>query len=178
MPRPILRPLLAAAALLLGAAAAAQPVPTSAFSDAPDARGTSYFVFAEPGAPTFQIIVLGAGMRNGIYRFQEGTTFVQALALAGGTAHSDSTEQRIVTATVRLLRGQGAGSQVVYEATPEQLLRDRARLPSLQDGDIIETEVATEVILPKDRFTFRDGLDIVARVASLVSVILLLRTRL
>lgn len=178
MPRSF-RLLLAAAALILGATApSAQPTPDSAFISGPEARGTAYFVFAEPGAPTFEVVFLGAGTRNGIYRFQEGTTFVQALALAGGTATSDSTDARVVTSTVRLLRDSGDGSQVVYSGTPERLLRDRARLPALQDGDVIETEVTTVVTLPpKPKFTFLDGLDIVARVASVASIVLLLATR-
>ncbi len=173
------RLLLAAAALILSATApSAQPTPESAFISGPEARGTAYFVFAEPGAPTFEVVFLGAGTRNGIYRFQEGTTFVQALALAGGTATSDSTELRVVTSTVRLLRDSGTGSQVVYAGTPERLLRDRARLPALQDGDVIETEVTTEIIPPpKEKFTFLNGLDLVARVASVVSVVLFLVSR-
>ena len=152
--------------------------PDLSFSNEPEARGTSYFVFAEPGAPTFQVLFIGAGVRNGIYKFQEGTSLLDALALAGGTARSDSVGYRVTTSVVRLVRNVGGAQQTIYEAEPEQVVADRLRLPALQDGDVIETEVTTELLPePRKKFSFLDGLNLVARLASVASVILLLTRR-
>ena len=167
--------------LLVVAAAAAVPAraqnPDLSFSSEPEARGTSYFVFAEPGAPTFQVYFLGAGVRNGVYKFQEGTSFLEALALAGGTARSDSVGLRVTTSVVRLVRLVGGTPQTIYEAQPEDVVTDRPRLPALQDGDVIETEVTTEILEERKRVTFLDVLGVVSRLASVASVILLLTRR-
>ena len=166
----------ALAALAWAGPATAQPAGT--FSNEPQARGTSYFVFAESGAPTIEVLVLGEGTRNGVYRLQEGTSLVQAIALAGGTARSDSTERQIASATIRVVRESGGRAGVVYQVAPERLLLERDRHPALQTGDAIEIEVTYEAVEIEDPFTFRDGLEIAGRVASLLSVIILLVTRL
>ena len=164
------RPAVLGLALLAAGAAGAQT--ESAFSTIPESRGTAYFLFAEPGAPTIEVLMLGEGTRNGIYRLQEGTSLVDAIALAGGTARSDSTARQIRTATVRLLRTVGGTTQVIYQVAPERLPLERASQPRLETGDVIETEITFEEV--KEPFTFRDGLEIAGRVASLVSVVLLL----
>ena len=159
--------------VFVATASSAQTAP--AFSTEPEARGTSYFVFAEPGAPTIEVVFLGAGVRSGIYRLQEGTSLVNAIALAGGTPRSDSTARQIVTAHIRVLRNVGGTTQLIYEVTPERLPLDRGRQPALQTGDVIETQVEYEEVA--EPFTFRDGLEIAGRVASLVSAVILLVTR-
>lgn len=135
-------------------------------------QGTSYFQFVEEGAPSVQIYIFGAGTRNGVYRLQRGISLTEALALAGGTAQTDSTRGSISTAFVRVLRMQGASRRVIYEATAEQYLREPEIHPALETGDVIETQVTFEEV--PEPFTFRDGVEIAARVASLVSLILLL----
>ena len=174
MTPPFFRLLLVGLVALATTGARAQSSPV--FSSEPESRGTSYFVFAEEGAPTIEVLFLGQGTRNGIYRLQEGTTLVDAIALAGGTARSDSTERQIRTAFVRVLRDEGSGTRVIYESTPERLPLERSRHPRLQTDDIVETQVTYEVV--DEPFTFLDGLQIASRVASLVSVILLLTRRL
>ena len=152
-------------------AASAQAFPTE-----PEARGTAYFTYAEPGAPTIEVVFLGEGTRSGIYRLQEGTSLVSAVALAGGTARSDSTERAIVTSRIRVLREIGGATQLIYEVTPERLPLERDRQPQLQTGDVIETQVTFEEV--KEPFTLLDGLELAGRVASLVSAVILLATRL
>ena len=176
--RPLLRPLAVAALAALAWAAPVSAQTTSAFSNEPEARGTSYFLFAEPGAPTIEIFILGEGTRNGIYRLQQGTSLVEAVALAGGTARSDSTERQISSATIRLVRETDGQARVIYQVAPERLLLERDRHPALESGDAIETEVTYEAIEIDEPFTFRDGLEIAGRVASLLSVVILLVTRL
>ena len=171
--RPLLRSALALAALL-AAPLAAQPVTT--FNAAPEARGTAYFVFAEPGAPTIEIIIIGQGARNGIFRLQDGTSLIQALALAGGTARSDSTRAGTTTATVRVHRNVGGTYRVIYQATSEDFVENRADHPDLQGGDTIETVVDFEPA-EEPGFTFLDGLNVASRVASFVSLLLLLNNR-
>ena len=163
-------------AALAAPPAAAQPV----FGD-PVAQGTAFFSYAEPGAPLFEVVLIGEGIRSGIYRFQEGTSLTQVLALAGGVAASDSTvgarQQVVSTSRVRVLRPDGGGDvRVIYEATASALVREAARHPALRTGDVIESDVETVVYEEAEPFTFRDGIEIAARVASLVSVVLLLAT--
>ncbi|WP_420457502.1 hypothetical protein [Rubrivirga sp.] len=141
----------------------------------PDSRGTAYFVFAEPGAPTIELVVLGDGIRNGIYRIQQGTSFIETLALMGGTARSDSTNRTIVTSTVRVLRDGGGGLRPIYESTTYDILADVRQHPTLMSGDVIESRIETEEI--EEPFTFLDGLNVVSRVASVISAFILLYTR-
>lgn len=139
-------------------------------------QGTSYYVFVEEGTPSVEVYLLGDGTRNGVYRLQRDVSLTEALALAGGTARSDTTERQISTATVRVLRMQGASRRPIYEAVAEQMLLEPELHPDLQTGDVIETQVTYE-----DRpepFTFRDGLELTARIASVVSAVLLLTFRL
>lgn len=164
-----------ALALLLAAGSVAVAQPSSTFIDEPQARGTSYFVFAEPGAPTFEVVVLGEGIRNGVYRLQEGTSLIKALALMGGTAQSDSTDSAVATAFIRVFREAGDHYDMVYEASPEALLSNVSSHPVLRDGDSIEVTVNREDL---DPFTFRDGVEVASRVASLLSVAILIVSRL
>lgn len=150
--------------LALASAGAAQPVQDVQTS------GTAYFVYAEPGAPTVEVLVLGEGARNGIYRIQEGTTLTELLALGGSTPTSSETDRQIVEAVVRVLRASGDGRTTVYEATVEQALREPQRHPDLQDGDVVEYDVTYEEVA--EPFTFRDGLELAARVASISLLIL------
>lgn len=165
-------------AMSLSAPLAAQidPVEDDGFVGQPVSQGTAYFVFAEPGAPTVEVIVLGSGLRNGIYRLQRGVSFVQALALMGGTARSDSTDRIITTAEIRVLRDQGAGLQPVYVSRTDEFLSDVSRHPTFMTGDIIESVIDSEVVKPP--FKLLDALQVASRVASLVSAAILLYYRL
>lgn len=134
------------------------------------ASGTAYFVFSELGAPTVEVIAVGEGGRSGIYRLQEGTTLTEFLALSGGGVSSSETDRQIVEAFVRVLRRQGGERAVIYEATVEQAIREPDLHPEFQDGDIVETDVTYETLA--EPFTWRDGLEITSRVASLVLLVL------
>ena len=145
----------------------------------PEAQGTAFYSYAEPGAPLFEVVLIGQGIRNGIYRFQEGTSLTEVLALAGGVAASDSTgglrQQVVTTSHVRVFRPlPDGGVRLVYEATPEALVREPARHPVLQTGDVVEADVEAVVYELDEPFTFRDGLELTARLASVISVVILL----
>ncbi|MGB3541482.1 hypothetical protein [Rubrivirga sp.] len=160
---------------LFACSVAASAQDSSAVIDEPVARGTAYFVFAEPGAPTVEVLFLGEGIQNGIYRLQRGTSLVEAIALAGGTPRSDSTSTAILSASIRVLRDVSGSPSVIFETSPERLIANRDRHPSLEDGDVIETEVVFEAVEPEDEpFTFSDGVNVASRLASVVSVVLLL----
>ena len=168
----------AAPFVALLAALAAPPALAQVLGE-PEAQGTAFYRFAEPGAPLFEVVLIGEGIRSGIYRFQEGTTLTEVLALAGGVTASDSTagarQQVVSTSRVRVLRPSSGGDvRVVYEATVETLVREPARHPTLQTGDVVEADVEFVVYEEDEPFTFRDGVEIAARVASLLSVVLLL----
>ena len=172
VPPPVSRALRLVAALLAPLAASAQPIsPTEVIS-----TGTAYFIYTEPGAPTIQVTVVGEGTRSGIYVVQDGTTLTDLLALAGGTARSTETERQITRATVSVLRQQGPRRVPIYRADAEELILEPAAHPVLIGGDVIDVDVEYEEI--DEPFTFRDGIEIAARVASLVSVAILLFVRL
>ena len=154
------------------------PGAPSSYPNTPVSTGMSYYTFAEPGAPTVEVIFLGTGLRNGVYKLQSDVSLVQALALAGGTPRSDSTKTAVTTATIRVIRLVGGQSQTIYEVVPEQLLNERDRHPSFQTGDVVEMNVDVEYIEPSKKFTFRDGVEIVSRAASLISAVLLIYSRL
>ena len=160
------------------AAAQIDPVtsPDPASVGEPIARGTSYNIFAEPGAPTIELVVLGSGIRNGVYRIQRGISLVETLALMGGTAASDSTDRTVTRAFIRVLRNEGGQLQPIYEATTDQLLREVSRHPVLMNGDVIESEIEYETI--PEKTTVLEVLQIASRVASLVSAAILLFYRL
>jgi protein involved in polysaccharide export with SLBB domain len=123
-----------------------------------------------------RVTVLGEQTRNGIYVLEDGTTLTELLALAGGTARSSETELEVVRATVRVLRLQGGQRVPIYVADAEELVLEPSAHPDLQDGDLIDVDVELERRDPP--FTFRDGVEVASRVASLISVAILLVTRL
>lgn len=137
--------------------------------------GTSYFIFAEPGAPTIEVTVVGEGVRSGIYRLQEGTTLTQLIALSGGVPTSEETERQIVRALIRVLREQSGTRSVIYEATTEQAIRQPGTQPPFLDGDLVEMDVEYEEL--GRGVTVLDVLQIAGRVASLISAAILLYTR-
>ena len=144
----------------------------------PVASGVSYYRFAEPGAPTFEAVFVGNGVRAGIYRFEEGTSLVRALALAGGTASSDSTANQITTTTIRVLRPQPEGDvRPIYETTSQRLVQEVSRHPELRNGDLVESRTTVEII-EEDGFTFIDGLEVAGRLASITTAVILLIVRL
>ncbi len=167
-------------ALLLVAAlaalpSAAQPVPaTTGLPMDVLNQGGSYIVFTEPGAPNIDVFVLQQAGRSGIFRVAEGTTLTELLVLTGGSnVRSEVTRQFVQTAVVRVLRGDGGGARTaIYEASPEQMLREPGRHPRLQTGDVVETEVVVEEV--RRPVTFIQVVDTAARVASLVTLVFLL----
>lgn len=164
---------------LIAVVAAAVAAPSAAqsptFTD-PEARGTSYYVFAEPGAPTVEVVMLGGGVRTGIYRLQRGATLVQALALAGGTAQSDSSRVGTTTAIIRVVRETAGSYTTVFQTTSQDLLQSRSQHPALQSGDTIEVIVDFEPA-EEPGFTFLDGLNVASRIASVVSLVFILIRR-
>lgn len=175
----LLRRLAGLLALMAAASPLAWAQPTDGAAFPPDriAQGTAYFVYTEPGAPMVEVLLIRSPGGSGLYRVAEETTLTEFLALSGGTAlPREETDRVIRTSTIRLLRPDGSGSmRVAYEAAPEQLLREPGRHPALLTGDIVE--IVTETTEKPDRVTFLEGLDIAARVAGVVSLIVILATQ-
>lgn len=139
-----------------------------------ETQGASYYVYTELGAPSFEMFVVGEGVKNGIYRLQDGTTLTELMALAGGVPTSEEGERRITRALLRVLREQGGVRVPVYEATTEQALREPAQNPRLQAGDVLEFDLTYEEVRS---ITVRDVLEVTGRVASVLSAVILLYTR-
>lgn len=123
--------------------------------------GTSYRVFAQPGEPTVQILVLGESA-TGMYVVGSDTDLVELLALTGTGATMGSTADVVRRVTVRLMREQGGQRMVVYEQEFDDFLSEPASYPRLQDGDIFTVEVEQ-----RRRATFREVLDWTSRLASI-----------
>ena len=167
--------LIAAAVALAVAPVVAQGQPE--YTGEPVASGVSYYRFAEVGAPTFEVVFIGNGVRGGIYRFEQGTSLLRALALAGGVVPSDSTARQVSTTTIRVLRPRPQGGVgPIYETTYQQFVDEVLRHPDLRDGDLVETQVTVTLNEERDRFTFLDGLNVAARVASLATALYILFT--
>lgn len=154
--------------------AEAQPVPQTGLPVDVLNQGGSYVVFTEPGAPNVDVLVVQAAGLSGIFRVAEGTTLTELLVLAGGSAaRSETTSQFVQTAFVRVLRGDGAGGRtVIYEATPEQMIREPGRHPRLQTGDVIETDAVIEEV--RRPVTVLQVIDVASRIASLAGIVFLL----
>ena len=148
---------------VVGALLLVSTVPASAQRNPDDviAQGTAYHVYAEPGEATIEILVLG-DTASGIYVVGGDTNLSELLALIGGTGGERVTPETEVKRTIRLLREQGGQRVVVYEARYEELLRNPAGYPSLQDADVFTLE--TEA---RRRFSFRDTLTIVSSIGTL-----------
>ncbi len=59
---------------------------------------------------------------------------------------------------------------MIYEATTEQAFREPQNHPVLQNDDLVELDVTYEDL--GEPFTFRDGVEIASRVASITLLIL------
>jgi len=147
---------LCALAILSAVPASAQRNPTDVIS-----QGTAYYVFAEPGEATMEILVLGDASA-GVYVVGENINLSKFLALVGGAGQERTSPDVEVNKTFRLLREEGGQRAVVYEAPLEELLRNPADYPSLRGGDVFTVE--TEV---RRRFRLRETLSIVSSLASL-----------
>lgn len=134
------------------------------------AEGSAYHVFAKPGEATVQIQVLGNVKFPGIYEVGAGTDLGQLLALTGGPVQV-FTEGRVVRrteTTMRLYHGEGGRRDLVYEAAFETMLTNPGNYPVLQDGDVFNIETLT---FERTQFGWRDGLTIVATLATVALVI-------
>lgn len=149
--------------LCAGPAAEAQRVsnPTDVISS-----GTSYHIFAQPGEPTVQVLVLG-DVSTGIYVVGTSTSLIELLALTGAGSSSGQSAEVSREVTIRLMREQGGGRTIVYEQEFEGFLSEPSSYPTLQDGDIFTVEVEQH-----RRFGLREALDITARLSSITLLVL------
>lgn len=128
--------------------------------------GTSYRIFAQPGEPTIQVLVLGDASA-GLYVIGTNTTLVELLALTGTGASAGESPDVSRDVTIRLMREQGGSRTIVYEQEFEGFLSEPASYPALQDGDIFTVEV-TE----RRRIGFLQVLDVTARLSSITLLVL------
>ncbi|GAB5536494.1 MAG: hypothetical protein Rubg2KO_27430 [Rubricoccaceae bacterium] len=130
-------------------------------------QGASFKMFAEPGAPTLDVIIVEFGGSAALYRVGENTTLSEIMVLAGQVSGRQETDRIITESTVTVLRGNGQGGrEVIYAATPEVLFREPGRHPQLQMGDVIEINNTYERRNP--RITLREGLQIATSSLTLI----------
>ena len=144
MPASIMRTLVAALALSVGAlatppGAAAQSMLGRAEATTTNADAAFYYVRA--GTASVRVQVLGAVRAPGLYEVSEGTALGPVLALAGGPTLGTTPAGTRSEATVRLFRPGTDGEEVAFEAPLERLVGDAAT-PALRDGDVLLVEVS------------------------------------
>lgn len=159
--------------LLLGLAcllflATGHPLQAQNLSNPTDvtASGTAYRIFAQPGEPTVQVLVLGDGA-TGMYVVGADTDLVELLALTGTGATGSGSADVVRDVTVRLMREQGGQRAIVYEQEFEGFLSNPASYPRLQDGDIFTVEVEQ-----RRRLGLREVLEVSSRLASITLLVL------
>lgn len=150
-------------ALCAGPAAEAQRVsnPTDVI-----ASGTSYHIFAQPGEPTLEVLVLGDAA-TGIYVVGTSTSLIELLALTGSGSSSGQSADVSREVTIRLLREQGGSRTIIYEKEFEGFLSEPASYPTLQDGDLFTVEVKQN-----RRVGLREVLEVSSRLASITLLVL------
>ena len=158
--------------LLIAATAVAQPLrnPTDMVTS-----GTSYRMFVEPGEPTIEVLLVGSAGNSGLYLIGEDTSLTELLALSGGATLPTTTDVVVRDVRVRLLRTQDAQRVVVYEAPIDQALLEPGNHPALQNGDLVQVEIEQR---RRRRVTALQVLEVVARAASVTTLIIALATRL
>ena len=130
-------------------------------------QGASFKMFAEPGAPTLDVIIAEIGGAAALYRVGENTTLSEIMVLAGSVSGRQESDRLITESTVNVLRGNGQGGRdVIYSAAPEILFREPGRHPQLQTGDVIEINNTYERRNP--RITLREGLQIATSSLTLI----------
>jgi hypothetical protein len=129
-------------------------------------EGTSYHVFARPGQNTVQVLVLGSGINAGLYEIGDGTDLAQLVALSGyGPGVRRARDDR--TVTIQLYRDNARRERrLVYDSTLDSLVTAQAPYPTLQTGDILRVEV-----VDRERFSWRDGLQIFTAAAAVALTI-------
>lgn len=146
----------------------ANPVQAQVLGNPTDvtASGTAYRIFAQPGEPTVQVLVLGDGA-TGMYVVGAGTSLVELLALTGAGVGSGTSSDVVRKATVRLMREQGGQRVVVYEQEFSNFLSEPGSYPTLQDGDIFTLEIEQ-----RRRVGLREVLEVSSRLASITLLVL------
>lgn len=128
--------------------------------------GTSYHVFAQPGEPTLEVLVLGDAA-TGIYVVGTNTTLIELLALTGSGSSSGQSADVRREVTIRLMREQGGSRRVVYEQEFSSFLAEPGSYPALQDGDLFTVEVKQH-----RRTGLREVLEITSRLSSITLLVL------
>jgi hypothetical protein len=123
--------------------------------------------YAEPGEPTMQVRVWGAVRAPGLYLVPRQTDIIGLLALAGGPTQFADTPNIERTVTIQLAREGPEGRDVLFDLPMPQLMRTTGSLPELRDGDVLSVDVES-----RQRFGWRDGLQIFTSVGTVAVVVL------
>jgi len=130
-------------------------------------QGAAFKMFAEPGAPTLDVIIAEIGGAAALYRVGENTTLSEIMVLSGQVSGRQESDRLITESTINVLRGNGQGGRdVIYAAAPEVLFREPGRHPQLLTGDVIEINNTYERRNP--RITLREGLQIATSSLTLI----------
>ena len=140
---------------------------------APSTQGAAVYRYVEPGNPTMDVRVWGAVGRPGVYQVARDTDLIALLTLAGGPMISVDDDRVRRNVSVQVTRGDGASRARVAEMPLEELTFGTARLPDLQNGDVVTVNVVS-----RSRFTWRDALTVVSSAGTVALLVLRISDRL
>lgn len=147
----------------------------------------AYFYHAKPGEATVQVSVWGAVKQSGIYEVPDSTRLDKLLTMAGGAPLQIRQEGRepaeVNVYVYRPTSGRSGGDNqpgtdqpdtdqsgmtqtLLFSSSMDAMLEGDVSYPTFRDDDI----VVIEVIEPRQRFTWRDALQVLTSVGTLTLV--------
>ncbi|HLT46683.1 MAG TPA: hypothetical protein VK002_05590 [Rubricoccaceae bacterium] len=144
--------------LFSGVQAAAQPE---------TGQGVAVFLFAEPGQPVISVDLWGSVRQPGRYLVAPETGLLDLLTIAGGPQLQAETDQVVRSVTVEVSRASSLDRSIVFTSELQALTSGEATPPPLLDGDVVTVQTSVN-----QRFTWLNGLTVVASVASIALIIL------
>ena len=130
--------------------------------------------YARPGHPTMVIYVLGDVGITGRWRVEREAQLLDVLAVARPAAITTEDSQSLEDVRVKVYRGSDDGRALVFNEPIESLLTSSNASLRLEEGDVVVVDLIEKVNATN---SFREVLQIVTGVASLVLTAIALATR-
>lgn len=154
----------AAVAVLLTLQAPAEAVGQTFGATGVESEGMSFNRFVRPGEASVQIWVI-ADTRSGLYEVGESLSLGELVVLTGAGPGMTTARERRRT-DVKVYRGTNGTRDLIYDATLEDLVREPAAYPTLQNGDVVMMQTHA-----RQRFQWRDALTIVSAASTTILLI-------
>ncbi len=126
-----------------------------------ESNATPYYYHVSPGSRTIQVTALGAVIAPGLYEVNDDTSLGQLLALTGGPQMGPRPRRTTRTVTVKLFRPNEGSMAPIYDSVIEEGSIYTTEYPQIAEGDILRVDV-----VERERFNWRDALQIITAAAS------------